>query len=178
MGLMMGSLWLGNAWCAGAGWSTPTVVGFHLLLMAVLPGLVRLDLIPRHLPPLASRALPLALVLAGGLLLWMEQTLANGMVGMVLLALAWALPVHAHALIQKGLIRQQALRWAPPGGPALLIIVGAWSPSMGPQALALAYGGLSALAGITLLAALAQQTTQHLFQSTHPRTPRTGDASP
>lgn len=178
MGLMMGSLWLGSAWCASAGWSTQTMVGFHLLLMAVLPGLVRLDLIPRQLPPMARQALPLALVLAGGLLLWMEQTLANGMVGMVLLALAWALPVHAHAPIQKGLIRQQALRWAPLGGPALLIIVGAWSPSMGPQALALAYGGLSALAGITLLAVLARQTTQHLIRSTHPRTPRTGDASP
>ncbi|AOW12827.1 hypothetical protein LPB72_17695 [Hydrogenophaga crassostreae] len=177
MGLMMGSLWLGSAWCANAGWSTPTVVGLHLLLMALLPGLVRLELVPHQLPPMARRALPLALVLAGGLLLWMEQTPANGMVGMVLLALAWALPVPAHAPVQTGLVRQQAVRWAPLGGPALLITVGAWSPTMGPQALALAYGGLSALAGLTLLAVLARETAQHLFRSTPPTTPRTGSAS-
>jgi hypothetical protein len=177
MGLMMGSLWLGNAWCASAGWSTPSVVGFHLLLMAVLPGLVRLDLIPRHLPPLASRALPLLLVLAGALLLVAGQQLAHGLVGMLLLALAWALPTRS-ATTFKNHHSGRALRWAPGGGPLLLVAVGLWSPTLGPQALTLAYGALGALAGITLLAVLARQTAQHLFRSTPSRTPRTGDASP
>jgi hypothetical protein len=177
MGLMMGSLWLGNAWCASAGWSTPSVVGFHLLLMAVLPGLVRLDLIPQHLPPLASRALPLLLVLAGALLLVAGQQLAHGLVGMLLLALAWALPTRP-ATATKTHRPWSALRWAPPSGPLLLITAGHWSPTLGPQALTLAYGALGALAGITLLAVLARQTAQHLFRSTPSRTPRTGDASP
>lgn len=181
MGLMMGSLWLGSAWCASAGWSTQTVVGFHILLMAVLPGLVRMDLIPRQLPPLASRALPLVLVSVGALLLYAAQLLAQGLVGMLLLALAWALTLQPAATLKTAQpLRTQhwAHLWAPLGGPLLLVIVGAWSPSMGPQALALAYGGLGALAGITLLAVLARQTAQHRFRSTQPRTPRTGDASP
>jgi hypothetical protein len=177
MGLMMGSLWLGSAWCASAGWSTHTVVGLHLLLMAVLPGLVRLDLIPRQLPPLASRALPVMLVLAGALLLYVGEQLAHGLVGMLLLALAWSLPMQPAAVAMRPESRPVS-RWAPLGGPLLLVIVGAWSPSMGPQALALAYGALGALAGITLLAVLARQTAQHLFRPTPPRTPRTGDASP
>ena len=177
MGLMMGSLWLGSAWCASAGWSTQTVVGLHLLLMALLPGLVRLDLIPRQLPPLASRALPLMLVLVGVLLMVTGQQLAHGLVGMLLLALAWALPMQPAAMV-KNSQTLRALRWVPLGGPLLLVIVGTRSPSMGPQALTLAYGGLGALAGITLLVMLARQTAQHLYRSTQPRTPRTGDASP
>jgi hypothetical protein len=171
MGLMMGSLWLGSAWCASAGWSTQSVVGFHLLLMAALPGLVRLDAIPRQLPPLVSRALPLTLVLVGALLLCAGQQLAHGLVGMLLLALAWALPVPSTP------VARPLLRRAPLGGPLLLVAVGVWSPSLGPQALALAYGALAALAGITLLAVLVRHIAQH-EQPAQTRTTRTGDASP
>lgn len=42
MGLMMGSLWLGNVWCAGLGWTTQEMVLGHLAMMAVLPTLVAL----------------------------------------------------------------------------------------------------------------------------------------
>ena len=40
MGLMMGSLWLDNTWCAGLGWRTDLMVAFHLALMAGLPVMV------------------------------------------------------------------------------------------------------------------------------------------
>lgn len=66
MGLMMGSLWLSGGWCASVGWSMQSVVGGHLLLMAALPGLVRMDWIPNRMPPLVERVLPLALVMFGG----------------------------------------------------------------------------------------------------------------
>ena len=170
MGLMMGSLWLGSAWCASAGWSAQTVVGLHLLLMAALPGLVRLDAIPRQLPPLVSRALPLTLVLMGALLLYAGQQPAHGLVGMLLLALAWALPVPTNP------IATPMLRWAPLGGPLLLLAVGVWSPSLGPQALALAYGGLSALAGLTLMTVLVRHFA-HQVRLDQAGTPRKGDAS-
>jgi hypothetical protein len=39
MGLMMGTLWLGNAWCANLGWTNEQMVGAHLALMAGLPAL-------------------------------------------------------------------------------------------------------------------------------------------
>ncbi len=175
MGLMMGSLWLGSAWCASAGWSTQTVVGLHLLLMAVLPGLVRLDFIPRQVSPLASRALPQMLVLLGALLLVSGQQLAHGLVGMLLLALAWALPALPAALTSQT-ERWPVSRWAPLSGPPLLVAVGVWSPYMGPQALALAYGMLGALALVTLLAVLKQEATRH-DRLTPSCTPRTGDAS-
>jgi len=150
MGLMMGSLGMSSAWCANAGWSTTTVMGLHLLLMTALPGLVRLDFIPRQMPPTVARLLPLALVMVGGSLLGMALSLANGLVGMLLLGLAWALPSTDGSATQRPLIGA-ALRWAPLGGPVLLVAVGVLSPTWGPQALALAYGGLAALAGLLVL---------------------------
>lgn len=156
MGLMMGSLGLGSAWCVSAGWSTTTVMGLHLLLMAALPGLVRLDFIPRQMPPTVARLLPLALVMAGGWLLWMALSPANGLVGMLLLALAWALPDPDGSATHRPLIGA-ALRWAPLGGPVLLMAVGVLSPTWGPQALALAYGGLAALAGLVVFWVAAER---------------------
>lgn len=151
MGLMMGSLWLSGAWCASGGWPMDSVVGFHLLCMAVLPGLVRRDFIPRHLPPLAGRVLPLVLVATGGGLVWAGPSLANGLVGMGLLALAWALPSRHESGTAPGRWAKLAFNWAPLGGPVLLLAVGVWSPTVGPLAMAMAYGGLGALAGLTLL---------------------------
>jgi hypothetical protein len=157
MGWMMGSLWLSNAWCASAGLSSQTVVGLHLMLMAVLPALIRIDWLPRHLPALVNRLLPLVLVAVGGALLWAGPALANGMVGMLLLALAWALPARspqnahhcpAHSMGQ----------WAALAGPMLLLAIGQWSPSLGPQALSWAYGALGAMASaMAILGALRHE---------------------
>jgi hypothetical protein len=150
MGCMMGSLWLSNAWCTSVGWSSHTVVGLHLALMAVMPALVRLDGLPRHLPPTANRLLPLIGVAAGSGLLWAGQTLAHGVVGMLLLAMAWALPTPSR---QPATAAPPAewLQWAPLLGPALLFAVGHWSPSSGPEALAWVYGVLAAWAATWLL---------------------------
>ena len=146
MGWMMGSLWLSNAWCATAGWSSSAVVSTHLMLMAALPALIRMDWLPRHLPPLANRLLPLLLVAAGGSLLFAGQTLAHGLVGMFLLALAWALPARSPTPVHPPTARAAA-RWVPLAGPLGLLAIGHASPSLGPQVLAWAYGALALAAG-------------------------------
>jgi hypothetical protein len=146
MGWMMGSLWLSNAWCASAGWSSSAVVGTHLMLMAALPALIRMDWLPSRLPPLANRLLPLLLVAAGGGLLFAGQNLANGLVGMFLLALAWALPDRSPASGQPPKA-SAAARWAPLAGPLVLLSIGQGSPSFGPQVTAWAYGTLALVAG-------------------------------
>ena len=174
MGLMMGSLWLGSAWCVSAGWSMQAVVGLHLLLMAALAGLIPLGEMPRQLSPLTRRALPLVLVLVGALLMCAGQKPAHHLVGMLLLALAWAWPMQPAAFVGQTM-HWPALRWAPLGGPLLLVTVGIWSPSLGPQALALAYGGLGALAGIVLLVTLAGRVAQP-FGSNRVQTPCAEDA--
>jgi len=158
MGLMMGSLWLASAWCATVGLPVTVVVGLHVLLMAVLPAMTRLDLLPRQLPHRAAQALPLALVLGGSLVLLVGNGLAHGVTGMGLLALAWAL--HAKGFVapatpqdapphdaSQGLAQQ----WASLTGPVLLLAVGWCSPWLGPQALQAAYGLLGAGALLALL---------------------------
>ncbi len=158
MGLMMGTLWLGSAWCSAAGWSDAAVVTLHLGLMAALPALTRLDLIPRRLPPTVAHRLPLALVCAGGSVLLAGTQAAHGLVGMVLLALAWS--VHAG---RHGAATPSPSRWrgAALGGPALLLAVGWLAPTQGPQALQAAYGLLGALALLTLLTAGWRTPTHH-----------------
>lgn len=164
MGLMMGSLWLSSAWCATASWSPASVVGLHVLLMALLPALTRLDLLPRQVPHAVAHALPLALVLGGSLVLLWGPGLAHGITGMGLLALAWAL--HGERFVQPdpptrtrhGLAQHSAAL----SGPALLLAVGWWSPTLGPQALQGAYGLLGAAALVALLGAA------HRFLIPHP----------
>ena len=154
MGLMMGSLWLNSQWCANVGWSIHTVVGLHLALMAVLPGLIRLDLLPRQLPPMANQLLPLAMVMAGCGLLWSEQRLAHGLTGMVLLAVAWALPARPTNTRSPSAAQTAPASgqwWSSLMGPLLLLAIGAASPLWGPHALANAYAGLGLLAGFTLV---------------------------
>ena len=146
MGWMMGSLWLSNDWCASAGWSSHAVVGLHLTLMAALPALVRLSWLPRALPPMANRLVPLLMVALGGGMLWAGQALANGLVGMLLLALAWALPTASNHVTE----RNSGL-WAALIGPALLLVIGHFSPLWGPAALTWAYGALGALAVARML---------------------------
>jgi hypothetical protein len=129
MGLMMGSLWLTSSWCATAGLPPATVVGFHVLLMAVLPTLASLFRLPPQRPPWAAQALPLALVLGGSLVLQLGNGWAHGATGMALLALAWALQAPQHPAFHT------ARRWGALAGPALLLGVGWWSPTLGPQVL-------------------------------------------
>ncbi|MDP2442171.1 MAG: hypothetical protein U1D36_18455 [Hydrogenophaga sp.] len=150
MGLMMGSLWLGSAWCTSAGWSSQAVVGLHLLLMTGLPALTRRDLVPRVLPPRAAQAVPLALILLGSLVLLMGDRPAHGIAGMGLLALAWALHGGRHAMHPARTV-SASRRWAALGGPLLLLAVGVGSPTLGPQALTQAHGLLGALAFAALL---------------------------
>ncbi|MDP3344221.1 MAG: hypothetical protein Q8S96_07165 [Hydrogenophaga sp.] len=157
MGLMMGSLWLTSSWCTTAGLPPATVVGFHVLLMAVLPALTS----RWHLPPWAAQAGPLALVLAGSLVLQLGNGVAHGATGMALLALAWALQgPQGHAL-------RTARRWSALAGPALLLAVGWYSPTLGPQVLQAAYGLLGAGAFLALLGLGLQATTRFV----HHRTP-------
>ena len=150
MGCMMGSLWLSNAWCTSAGWSSHTVVGLHLALMAAMPALVRADWVPVRLPPVAQRCLPLAGVAAGGGLLWAGETLAHGVVGMLLLALAWTLPNPRQT---SGAIPASASwsRGTPLLGPGMLLAAGHWSPVSGPGAMAWVYGALAAWAVAALV---------------------------
>lgn len=150
MGLMMGSLWLGSAWCSNAGWSSQAVVGLHLELMAGLPALTRRDGVHRALPPRAAQAVPLALVVSGSLVLLAGDGPVHGFVGMGLLALAWALQGGQHA-VQASAPASTSWRWAALGGPVLLLATGLGSTTLGPQALAQAYGLLGALALAALL---------------------------
>lgn len=157
MGLMMGSLWLTSSWCATAGLQPATVVGFHVLLMAVLPALAS----RWHLPPWAAQAGPLTLVLAGSLVLQLGNGWAHGATGMALLALAWALQAPQHQASHT------ARRWSALAGPALLLAVGWWSPTLGPQVLQAAYGLLGAGAFLALLGQGLQAATRFV----HPQTP-------
>jgi hypothetical protein len=161
MGLMMGSLWLTSSWCATAGLPPATVVGFHVLLMAVLPALASLFRLPPQRPPWAAQALPLALVLGGSLVLQLGNGWAHGATGMALLALAWALQAPQHPASHT------ARRWGALAGPALLLAVGWWSPTLGPQVLQAAYGLLGVGAFLALLGQGLQAATRFL----HPQTP-------
>lgn len=148
MGLMMGTLWLGSAWCSATGWSNAAIVSLHLGLMAALPALTRLDLIPSRLPSGVAQGLPLALVCAGSTVLLAGTQTAYGLLGMVLLALAWSV----HAGRQDAAARTRS-HWHSTalGGPVLLLGVGWLSPTFGPRALLWAYGLLGALSLIKLL---------------------------
>lgn len=149
MGWMMGTLWLSQSWCASAGWSSHTVVGLHLALMAMMPALVRLSALPNAMPPLAHQLVPLMLVALGGGLLWSGQALANGLVGMLLLALAWALP----SRMARSTPNSVGI-WTTLAGPLLLLAIGHWSTPLGPAALAWAYGALGTVAGALVMQTL------------------------
>lgn len=169
MGLMMGSLWLGNVWCAGLGWRTDTLVWVHLALMAGAPAVVAwtslgarqgqteamaaLHLLPSPLPSTRRSVLGLVLLALGALMLF-GDTPMQGLLAMLLPSLAWAL--HC-ARPRNG---RDDLRWMPPWltrttacllGPGLLLWVGALSPVVGPAAMQMAMGLLGALAAAQLL---------------------------
>ena len=169
MGLMMGSLWLGNVWCAGLGWRTDTLVWVHLALMAGAPAVVAwtslgarqgqteamaaLHPLPTPLPSTRRSMLGLVLLALGALMLF-GDTPMQGLLAMLLPSLAWAL--HC-ARPRNG---RDDLRWMPPWltrttacllGPGLLLWVGALSPVVGPAAMQMAMGLLGALAAAQLL---------------------------
>ena len=152
MGLMMGTLWLSNAWCNAAGVSPATVVVIHLGLMAALPALTRFDLVPRHLPTPWAERLPLALLALGAGVLLAGSGAANGLVGMCLLALAWSVHAGRHRPGVSRLAPHFAvtLGWSL-GGPALLLAVGWLSPTAGPAAQQIGYGFIGGAALLALL---------------------------
>lgn len=152
MGLMMGSLWLSNAWCSAAGWSQTSVVLLHLGFMAALPALTRLDLIPRHLPAPWTERLPLTLLALGAGVLLAGSGAARGMVGMGLLALAWSVHAgrHRSPRPQGANHAMEATVWALVG-PTLLLAVGWFGPTAGPVAQQLVYGGLGAAAILVMV---------------------------
>jgi len=159
MGLMMGALWLGDAWCAGLGWSPEHMVWAHLGLMAGLPAVVALSLRGRpHEAGLSEHHAHIgAALMALGALMLLGNTALHGLLGMGLPSLAWALhcarhgmaPV-AHALGAR-VWPVWTLRWlALLLGPGLLLGVGVASPHWGPAAMQAALATLGGLAALWL----------------------------
>lgn len=157
MGLMMGALWLGDAWCAGLGWTTAQWVWVHLGLMTGLPALVGLGL--RALPPgvfVSGHSPYIGLgLMALGALMFVGNTAMHGVLAMLLPSLAWALQVCRYSQTTAVPYRMCAL-WSPATvrgvsvllGPGLLMLVGISSASLGPvamQAALTALGGVAAL---------------------------------
>ena len=154
MGLMMGGLWLGNAWCIGLGWSTEEMVFWHLAMMAVLPSLVALAgrtvMSPFKAPVVGALAdalaqrrcqirnhLILALLVLGALMLWGQSPL-HGLLAMLLPSLAWA--VHCTRPQTVLVFSARTPLWFMRGmalalGPGLLMWVGMASPTQGPMAM-------------------------------------------
>lgn len=138
MGLMMGSLWLSSQWCLGPGWTDAQAVALHLGLMTGLPLLVAVA--RRHDPArLRASARLLAAILAAGALLMAGSGGAEGrLAGMLLLVMAWSLGAGTPNPARSPLPAA--------AGPALLLLVGLTSPSLGPPSLQWAYGAVGVLA--------------------------------
>jgi hypothetical protein len=159
MGLMMGALWLGDAWCAGLGWSPEHMVWAHLGLMAGVPAGVALGLRGRlhgvTLSPKHDRIVPVLLVLRALMLL--GNTALHGLLAMGLPSLAWALHCARHGMAPTAQALGArvwpvwALRWlALLLGPGLLLGVGVASPHWGPAAMQAALAALGGLAALWL----------------------------
>ena len=154
MGLMMGSLWLDNAWCAGLGWRTDLMVAFHLALMAGLPVIVA-GLLRRwgeqQVSPDAQAQVALALLLGGALLL-LGSSMWQAVLAIVLPALAWALHcsrtrrASSATALAPWIGRSLALLM----GPVLLLWVGAASSADGPWPLRAAMAVFGILAAFKL----------------------------
>ncbi|WP_143473936.1 hypothetical protein [Limnohabitans sp. 15K] len=158
MGLMMGTLWLGNAWCASLSWSNEQMVGAHLALMAGLPTLTALlthGAKSWQASPTAQTCVSLSLIVVGALML-LGNSAFHGVLAMLLPSLAWAVhcsrqriplgPAHRRS---PWLTRSFALLL----GPVLLVWVGAASPTQGPWAMqsALALMGVLAAGQLVFL---------------------------
>lgn len=170
MGLMMGALWLGDAWCAGLGWSPEQMVWAHLGLMAGLPAGVALVL--RGLPDGADLSthhahIGAALMVLGALML-LGNTALHGLLAMGLPSLAWALHCSRHGIgpVAQPLVAPVwTLRWlAVLLGPGFLLGVGVASPQWGPVAMQAALAALGGLAALWLvLSAWRPPVQQHAW---------------
>lgn len=155
MGLMMGTLWLGNTWCSALGWSTADMVFAHLILMAGLPSVVAFLIwcfgygrLPSNIQSFAS----LSLLFIGSLMLLGNSTL-SGVLVMVLPSLAWS--VHCSrtrslwdrdTLTLAWTVRTKQLLL----GPVLLLGVGLATPAQGPWAIQAALALLGAMSAWAL----------------------------
>lgn len=168
MGLMMGALWLGDAWCAGLGWSPEQMVWAHLGLMAGLPAGVALVL--RGLPDGADLSahhahIGAALMVLGAVML-LGNTAVHGLLAMGLPSLAWALHCSRHGMARVAPplgAPGWTLRWlAVLLGPGFLLGVGVVSPHWGPVAMQAALAALGGLAALWLtLSAWRPPVQQH-----------------
>jgi hypothetical protein len=160
MGLMMGALWLGDAWCAGLGWSPERMVWAHLGLMAGLPAGVALSL--RWLPNGAKlsrhHAHIGAVLMVLGALMLLGNTALHGLLAMGLPSLAWALHCSRHGMppVAQALGARVwptwTLRWMSLLlGPLFLLGVGVASPHWGPAAMQAALAVLGGMAGLWFL---------------------------
>jgi len=151
MGLMMGTLWLGNAWCANLGWRMDQMVGAHLALMAGLPTLmawVVRGAVPSQASSVRQTVASLSLLVLGALML-LGNSPAHGVLVMLLPSLAWAV----HCCRQRPAVEFAPRRapWVARSlalllGPALLVGVGVASPMLGPWAMQSALALLGVLA--------------------------------
>jgi hypothetical protein len=160
MGLMMGTLWLGDAWCAGLGWSPEQMVWAHLGLMAGLPALVALSLrgLPRGASLLAHHAHIGAALMVLGVVMLLGNTAVHGLLAMGLPSLAWALHCSRHGMAPAAQALGErvwpawTLRWmALLLGPGFLLGVGVASPHWGPAAMQAALAALGGLAALWLV---------------------------
>ena len=155
MGLMMGTLWLGNAWCSALGWTTEDMVFAHLLLMAGLPSVLALLIgsVGRGCFSAAMESFTsLGLLLLGSLML-LGNSVVSGVLVMVLPSLAWAVHCTRSSESTSGLARAWAVRSQQLLlGPVLLLGVGLATPSHGPWAMQAALALLGALSAGALIA--------------------------
>ena len=170
MGLMMGTLWLGNAWCAGLGWGIEQMVGAHLALMAVLPTLAALVMrgaLPSPASAMSQVNASLSLLALGALML-LGNSPVHGVLVMLLPSLAWA--VHCCRQRSSVALAQSLAPWMTRClslvlGPLLLVAVGSASPQQGPWAMQSALALLGVLAAGQLVFLWSRKQGLHLLSS-------------
>jgi hypothetical protein len=156
MGLMMGSLWLSNAWCAGMNLQTDQMVMIHLSLMAGLPTLMSyLIRATKLVNVIYQLSFPIGLgLLTLGAIAGLGEGLAYNVLAMLLPSLAWALHCsrprfrnETFEIDSPLLAKCLALLL----GPALLMWIGLLSQMQGPMAMKFAFALLGMLAFVKLL---------------------------
>ena len=170
MGLMMGTLWLGNAWCAGLGWRIEQMVGAHLALMAVLPTLAALVMrgaLPSPASAMSQVNASLSLLALGALML-LGNSPVHGVLVMLLPSLAWA--VHCCRQRSSVALAQSLAPWMTRClslvlGPLLWVAVGSASPQQGPWAMQSALALLGVLAAGQLVFLWSRKQGLHLLSS-------------
>lgn len=155
MGLMMGSLWLNNAWCIGLGWRTEQMVMTHLGLMAGLPALVACVIRATNVQSVNQYHFHISLaLLALGAMALMGDNPIYSVLAMLLPSLSWSL--HCTRSRLKNETTGIGSPWLAKGlallvGPLLLAWVGVLSPTQGPLAIQTALALLGTLALLQLM---------------------------